>query len=137
MPANVDPIYSRLGQINWGVVLTTANTAKDGTGTTSTAFTADATNGGFIQKLIVRPAGTNVATVVRTWVNNGATSATATNNSLVAETTIAATTLSEVAAVVGNEIPLNIALPAGYKILVACGTAVAGGLHITGVGGAY
>ncbi len=137
MPANVDPIYSRLGDVEWGAVLTAANTAKDGTGTTSTVFTADATNGGFVQKLIVRPAGTNVATVVRTWVNNGATSATATNNSLIAETTIAATTLSEVAAVVGNEIPLNFALPAGYKILVACGTTVAGGLHITGVGGAY
>ena len=48
-----------------------------------------------------------------------------------------ATTNSEVAAIAGLVIPMNIALPAGYKIFVTLGTAVAGGYSVTGVGGKY
>jgi hypothetical protein len=134
MAGNTTPIYSRSANIAWGTVAT-ANTAKDGTGTVVTVFTADATNGGLLSKLIIRALGTNVATVLRVFINNGATNATATNNSLIAELTIAATTLSEVAQLAHNEIPMNIALPAGYKINITIGTTVAAGLAVTGVGG--
>lgn len=146
MSANTSPIYSGKPDIQWGSAdgdggsagpLKTANTAKDGTGTTLTVFTADATNGGFVQKLIARPAGSNVATVLRVFVNNGSTSATLANNSLVAEISLPITTLTETAAQPAFELPLNFALPAGYKILVALGTTVSAGYCISVIGGKY
>lgn len=46
MAANNNPIYTRVADVQWGTTLiTTANTAKDGTGTVLTVFTADATEG--------------------------------------------------------------------------------------------
>jgi hypothetical protein len=136
MPLNTSPIYSAAPIVTWGVVAT-ANTAKDGTGTVVTVFTADATNGGRVEKLKVCARGTNVATVLRVFINNGSTNATADNNTLYSETTIAATTLSEVAALADTEIALNLALPAGYKLNITIGTTVAAGLAVTAVGGKY
>lgn len=136
MPGNAAPIFSKVAKINWGVI-TAANTAKDGTGTVVTVFTADATNGSFVQKLIVRPQGTNVASVLRVFLNNGSVNTTAANNSLVAEIGLPATTNSEVAAIAGMELPLNIPVPPGYKLNVTLGTAVAGGYAVTAVGGDY
>jgi hypothetical protein len=138
MSANTNPIFSKLGDVQWAAApITTANTAKDGTGTVITVFTADATNGGFVQKLIARPIGTNVATVLRVFLNNGSSNATAANNSLIAEMTLPATTLSEVAAQPDFALPLNIAIPPGYKLNCTLGTSVAVGHQLTAVGGAY
>lgn len=138
MPGNTAPIYTRVPQISWGpTVLTAANTAKDGTGTVLTAFTADATNGGYVQKIRFRPVGSNVATVARVFINNGATNATPANNILFDEITLSATTLSEVAALQNYELPLNFALPPGYKINVTIGTTVAAGYFVSVIGGAY
>lgn len=136
MAMNTAPIYSAAPSISWGVI-DTANTAKDGTGTVVPVFTADATNGGRVEKLRIKAKGTNVATVLRVWLNNGSTNATAANNTLLAEMTIAATTLSEVAQLAENELILNIALPAGYVLNVTIGTTVAAGLHVTAIGGRY
>jgi hypothetical protein len=118
-------------------VLTTANTAKDGTGTVATVFTADATNGGRIEKVVCFPAGTNVATALRIFINNGSTNATPANNTLYAEVTMPATTVSEVAAQAVQEVLLELALPAGYKVNITIGTTVAAGIAVTGVGGDY
>jgi hypothetical protein len=138
MAVNTLPIFVRRGQIEWGATaLATANTAKDGTGTVLTVFTADATEGSYAYKLRARPAGTNVATVLRIFINNGSTNATAANNILFDEITLPATTLSEVAALAMYEVPLNIALPPGYKINVTIGTTVAAGYYVSVVGGLY
>lgn len=137
MAANTLPIFSKRGEINWTNGITAANTAKDGTGTVDTVFTADATEGSYIERLIVRPRGTNVVSVLRVFVNNGSTNATAANNCLIAELTLPATTNSEIAAISGLVVPLNMSLPAGYKINVTIGTAVAGGYAVAGIGGDY
>ena len=138
MAANTNPIFTLSPSIQWGAsLLTTANTARDGTGTVLTVFTSDATNGGFVQKVRVRAAGTNVATVMRLFINNGSTNATAANNILYEELTIAATTASEVAQLANNEITLNIALPAGYKLNATIGTTVATGLYVSTIGVSY
>lgn len=138
MPGNSIPIYSKVGKINWNAAnITAANTAKDGTGTVDTVFTADATNGSFVQKIVVRPKGTNVATVMRVFLNNGSTNATAANNSLLGEIGLPATTLSEVAAIAGQEVPINFALPPGYKLNVVIGTAVAAGFAVNVIAGDY
>lgn len=136
MALNTAPIYSAAPILSWGTLLT-ANIAADGTGTVVTVFTADATNGGRIEKLKIRALGTNIATVLRVFINNGSTNATAANNTLYSEITIAATTVSQAAALVDNEVLLGLALPAGYKVNITIGTTVAAGLAVTGVGGKY
>lgn len=133
---NTSPIYSRAASVSWGTIAT-ANTAKDGTGTVVTVWTAGSENGGRIEKVKVRSLGSNVATVLRLFINNGSTNATATNNVLYDEVTCPATTLSEVAEQPDIEVTLNLPLPAGYKINATIGTTVAAGLHLTGVGGSY
>lgn len=135
---NPTPIFTKVGQINWGsTTVATANTAKDGTGTVLTVFTADATNGGYVQRIRFRAAGTNVATVARVFINNGSTNATAANNILWDEITLTATTLSETSALATYELPLNYALPPTYKLNVTIGTTVAAGYYVTVIGGAY
>ena len=138
MPANTQPIFSLLPDNQWAVAdLTAANTAKDGTGTVTTVFTADASNGGRVEKIIARPLGTNVATVLRVFENNGASNATRANNTLIAEMTLPATSLSEVAAQPAYELPLNLPLNPGHKINCVIGTAVAAGFALTAIGSKY
>ena len=137
MPGNTSPIFSKVARVEWAGGITAANTAKDGTSTVETVFTADATNGSYLQKLGVRPRGSNVASVLRVFLNNGSSNATAANNVLIAEVSLPATTLSEVAALSGNEVALNIPVPPGYRVNVTLGTAVAGGYAVTGFGGDY
>lgn len=138
MPANTTPIFSKLGDIQWINSVLTANTTTDlTTGTSYLVFTSDATNGGFLQKLRIRSLGTNVATVMRIWINNGATTGTAANNTLYDEISLAASTVSQTSALSLYELPLNFALPAGYKIYVTIGTAVAAGYDVIAVAGKY
>lgn len=136
MPGNTTPIFSKAALASWGSVAT-ANTAKDGTGTVVTVFTSDLTNGSFLQKINVRSLGTNVASVMRVFLNNGSVNTTAINNTLIAELSLPATTVSEVASLSGYEVPINTALPAGYKINVTVGTTIAAGIAVTAFGGAY
>ena len=88
--------------------------------------------------MIARPLGTNVATVARFFLNNGGATSTATNNSIVLEVDLPPST-SGAAASIGAEleVPFDIALPAGWKLLVVIGTAVATGWQFTSVGGNY
>lgn len=134
---NTLPIYTASGDTQWTVSATTANTTKDLTsGTAFTAFTASAT-GGYIQRIRFKPLGTNVATVARVWINNGGVTTSAANNTLWDDISLPATTNSEISALPTFELPLNMALPAGYKIIVTLGTAVAAGYTITVIGGKY
>lgn len=137
MPANTSPIFPLTPKVSWGATaLATANTAKDGTGTVLPVFTAGS-NGSRVDYLKVRAIGTNVATVLRVFINNGSANSTPANNVLFMERTIAATTLSEVAELADVYIPLDISLPAGYVVNVTIGTTVAAGLMVSAVGGDY
>jgi hypothetical protein len=137
MAANTQPIFSIAGDVEWGATaITTANTAKDGTGTVLTVFTANV-DGAFVQRIRFRSAGTNIATVARVFINNGSTNATAANNILYDEITLAATTLSETAAQPVYELPLNFALPAGYVLNITLGTTIAAGYYVSVIGGKY
>jgi hypothetical protein len=138
MAQNTAPVFPLVPSIQWpATALATANTAKDGTGTVLTVFTAHATEGSRVDYLKSRALGSNIATVMRAFINNGSTNATPANNTLFMERTIPATTLSEVAELADIMIPLDISLPAGYKINVTIGTTVAAGLALTAIGGHY
>lgn len=136
MPANTAPIFPLTPNVAFAK-LTAANTATDGTGTVATVFTAGA-NGARVDALRCRALGTNVATVVRIFANNGSSTATATNNSLVAERYLpptAANNAGEMGPLL--DVPLDLSLPAGWKITLAIGTAVSAGWQFTCVGGDY
>ena len=137
MPANTAPIFTLLPEILWNNSVTAANTTTDLTsGTIYDVFTGG-TNGSYVQKIRFRHVGTNVATVVRVWLNNGGATTTALNNSLFDEITIAANTVSQTAASTNYELPLNFALPPSYRIYVTTGTVLAAGLDVTVIGGDY
>ena len=136
MAVTATPIFSQTPVFTVGQTITTANTAKDGSGTVVLLYTAGA-NGSRIDTIKVRNTGTAVATVIRIFINNGATNATATNNSLYVEATIAAATLSETSALADNVITMGISLPASYRVYATIGTTVATALQVSAVGGDY
>ena len=139
---NTEPVYSKVGDIQWVESITAANNTIDlTTGTSYLVFTADATNGGFVSRIIVKanPANNTAATAVRLWLNNGSTTGTSSNSALVAEQGIPATVASATAALPDFTIPLNMALPPGYKIYLTIGTAPGGSgeFTATAIGGKY
>lgn len=146
MPANTNPITPATQKVQWTNNITAANTAKDGTGTVNLLYTAGA-NGSRIDQIKVRAKGTNVATSMRFFVNNGTDPTVAANNTLVHEVTIAATTLNEAAALADNDVTITKNttetvcpipyLPPNYRIYVTIGTAVSAGLQATAWGGDY
>ena len=138
MPQNTAPIFTLNPTAGWAALLA-ANIAKDGTGTVSTILTANASNGAFLTKISFEPAGTNVATIARIFLNNGLVNSTPANNTLIGQVELPATTLSEsiTTNLTAVQRAFNIAMPAGYKINVVLATAVAAGWHITAFGGDY
>lgn len=136
MAINTTPAFPAMGRVEWGTTaLTTANTAKDGTGTVLTVYTGEATDGSWVKSMVWQPAGTNIASVGRVFINNGSTNATAANNIYFAQITLPATTNSEVAALFTPTVPLGFWLPPGYKLNVTIGTTVAAGYYVSVVGG--
>lgn len=146
MAGNADPIYSRVGDVtnnsSTGMNQPITAAANDFTGAganNSLVFTADSTNGSFIQRLRFKAAGTNVASVARIFINSASgANTTAANNSFVGEIGLPATTANASGAT-GPELDylLGIALPPGFKIYVGLGTAVAAGWVVTPIAGKY
>lgn len=142
---NLAPIYTKAGSMgaDGGTTLSSPITAaaNDFTGAGANnvlVFTADATNGSFIQRLRFKACGTNVATVARIFINNGSSNTTSTNNSFIGEIALAATTASATATTGADiDYPLNFALPPGFRLYVGLGTAVAGGWDVTPIAGSY
>lgn len=146
MPANTSPIFPLVAETSWvsGTAATagtpglTANTTTDLTsGTIYGPIITGGTNGTRLDFIKSRALGTNVATVMRIWINNGSATTTAANNTLFLERTIAGTTVSETAEQPDITLPLNLSVPAGYRIYATFGTAVAAGYHLTAVAGDY
>lgn len=143
--ANVQPIFPKKPNISWAT-MSAANTAKDGTGTVVTLFTADSAEPSQISCLKIKPLGTNVATVLRLFINNGQPNSSPANNSFIKEILLPTTTLTEtdvMKAESNSIINFNgidheqLVLPAGYKLNAVLGTAVAAGYQFTAIGGDY
>ena len=147
MAQNTNPIFPLTPVNTWvsgtgataGTPGLTANTTTDLTSGTiyGPIFTGKAVDGSRLDFIKVRALGTNVATVIRIWINNGSATGTAANNTLYLERTLSATSVSQTAEQPDIILPLNISLPAGYRIYATFGTAVAAGFHLTAVGGDY
>lgn len=128
MAANNDPIYSRVGKLGH-VAVTAANTSSQGGGTVGTdiflAFTADATNGSFVRDIRLSAtasaaATATTATVARIFISTVTSgSTTSSNTHLFAEVALASQTADQTtSATYPVVVPMNIALPPGYAILV-------------------
>lgn len=151
---NTDPIYSRVADLQGtslaaGTLLgPTANTAQDGTGTIYPIWTADATNGGYFQKLTFESITSPAATVCRIFladtvptVTSGAlVSNTSLNTRKIGEIALPAVTVSQTAQAPHLEWMWNGAIPPGYRICIAFGTSTGvstTGWAVVGVGGKY
>jgi hypothetical protein len=130
MGGNTLPQFTKQANIS-SVLATTAQTTNDGsTGTIGTnywlAFTADATNGSYVEFLRVMPvasaAGTAMnATTIRVFVSSLTSGSVGTANTYcIYELAIPAVTADQGSGVANNayDIPLGFRLPAGYTILV-------------------
>ena len=135
MPANTVPIYPLTPKPSWDTE-TAANNTYTGTGTVGTVFTAGA-NGSYVSAIKLKPNGTNVASVARFFLNNGSDNNTAANNTLIGEISLPATTAIATAALIELALPLNIPIPASYRIMWVLGTAVAAGWTATAIAGDY
>lgn len=143
MAGNLDPIYSRVGSCsnNNGtgmnqLVTAAANDYTGNSANNSLIFTADATNGSFVQGIRFKAGGTNVPTVARIYINNGSTPIAA-NNVFIGEVTLPATTAIATAAASDIWFPMNMALDPAFRIYFGLGTAVAAGWVASVVGGRY
>lgn len=135
MPANIQPIFPIVPNVGYGKVLA-ANTGTDGTGTIVTLFTAGA-NGSIVDSLTLLHLGTNIATVLRLFIKDGA------NYTLIFEETVSSNTVSQVAKSVSYEYLFDgtnrkrLVLEAGQSIVASVGTAIAAGIQCTLIGGDY
>lgn len=143
MAANNDIIFSKAGDLSnngtTGMNQLITAAAADYTGISANnalVFTAGA-DGGYVSRLRFKAGGTNVAAVMRIYINNGAVNTTATNNVFYGEMGLPATTASTTAATVDVDYPMNFALPAGWRIYVGLGAAVAAGWVVTPIAGKY
>lgn len=141
MAANSDPIFSKSGAIGLNTGIGTSIVSDyDGTGANNQiVFTSDATNGGFVQRLRFKAKGTNAVSVARVYINNGSTNGTASNNTFYGEISLPSTTASATTATADVDYPINVALPAGYRIVVgiSAASALASGWAVTTIAGAY
>ena len=146
MAANTNPIYSRVGDLQGIQTSNLTASTTDGTGANVLAFfTADSTEGGYVDRVILKPIGSTAATVARIFLCDdtgtytaGTTNTTGTMN-LIAEATCAAITSSTTVAQNDIVIPIRMAIPASYKLCIGFGTATGAstGYSVLAVGGKY
>lgn len=143
MAGNNDPLFTKQGDLStdgttgMSQVITAAAADYTGIGANNRlVFTAGA-DGGYVSRIRLKPLGTNVAAVIRIYLNNGSTNATATNNTFFGEVSLPATTVSTTAALPDVDYALGFALPPSWRIYVGLGAAVAAGWNVTVVGGKY
>ncbi len=127
MAGNTNPQFTKAGEFN-SVLVTAANTSSQGGGTVATdifkAFTADATNGSFVETVRFIPTATapttTTATVGRVFISSVTSGSTTSSNTfLLAEVTLPAVAADNAStAVYPIDVPINFRLPAGYTILV-------------------
>ncbi len=139
MALNTAPIYSGVGDIQWTTVLTAVNSTYDATAANAAIVFSASISGSFVQRVRFKASGSTTATAARIFINNGQATGSAANNVLFDEITLPLTSATQTAATAVYELPVNAALPAGYRILATLATAqsAGGGWYASAVGGSY
>ena len=155
MAANTLPIYTRTADLQIGgqlpggsgsgaggaLIGPTANTASDGTGVnTYCIYTADATEGSYVYKVILKPIGAATSTVAQTvgriyycsdnsgGAFSGGTTNTIAKTTMIAEVSLPAVTISATVAAPQFEVPINLPMPPKTLLLMTFGTATGASL---------
>lgn len=143
MVANTAPTFTQTpdvatnGTTGMSQGITAAANDYTGISANNTLVHTAGANGSYVRKLRFKALGTNIATVARIYFNNGSTPGTAANNAFFGEVSLLATAANAAAATIDIDYPLELALPAGFRIYVGLGTAVAAGWAVTAIGGQY
>jgi hypothetical protein len=150
MAANTTPIFANQPAVSWVNLIAATTSNIDLTTGYGLAFTADATDGSFISKLIIQPMGTSAtaatfpAGVLKIFINNGSTVSTQANNTLIRETILPVFTNgldcdSTTLIVPSYEVILNYQLPAGYRVYVGYTGALSSAIciNVTAFGSGY
>jgi hypothetical protein len=130
MAANTVPVFTKVGVIGMAQVAS-ANTARDGTGTTADVVTG-ATEGTRIERIVIKATVTTTAGMVRLFLVD-----TNPTTRLLAEQPIAAITVSASVAAAEYTIyfPYGLILPNGWKIIAS--TEKAEAINVFAFGGNY
>ncbi len=131
MSGNAQPQFTRQGNIGsvlfGGAALTTSDGSSGTIGTNIfLAFTADATNGSYVEAIRIMAvasaaATATAATVVRVYISSITSGSTTTANTfLIGELALPAITADQTTTATNwYDLPLGFRLPAGYTILVS------------------
>jgi hypothetical protein len=137
MSQNTAPIFTQTPNIGIGTIATSNSLSPyDMTSGPSSSLFVAGPSGSYVSKIRIKPSGSTIATVLRFFINSGST-VVATNNTLYAEISLPAITLSTTLAQNDFEVPMNIALPGSYAIYGIAGAHSTGGFEITTIGGNY
>lgn len=143
MAANNQPIFTKKGNLtaNGGTTMSQGVVTATGDYTGVSAnhqliHTAGA-DGSYVKRIHCVATGTCTASVLRIYLNNGSTNTTATNNQFLGQVSLPATTAINTAATAEVDYPLEMPIPAGFRIYVGLGTTVAASWICTAVAGDY
>lgn len=134
MPGNTEAIWSKVGSLSransttFGLVMTTAT--GDYTGASANhvlIWTADPTNGGWLEAVLLKAIGTNVASVCRFYLNNGSANTTAANNQFIGELALPAVTAINTSGTVEMAYSFRRAFDPGFCLYGGLATTVASG----------
>lgn len=117
---------------NSSASIATANTARDGTGTVGTVFTAGA-SGSRIDSLQIVPAGTTTAGMVRLFAHNGSAYFLLREFPIGANTPSATVASNPISLQSGMDSLLPLILPSGYSLRASTHNAET--FHVTAMGG--
>ena len=143
MVANTDPIFSKKGNLSKdaGTTMNAAVTAAandyTGAGANNVIIFKAGADGSYVARIRLKAIGTNVASVMRFFINNGSANTTAANNTFIGEIALPATTATATGITVELEYVMDLVLPAGWQIVAGLGTAVAAGWIMTPIAGDY
>ncbi len=143
MAANTLPVFTKKGNLtaNGGTTMSAGmvTATADYTGASANhvlAHTAGA-DGSYVKRIRFKCTGTAVASVARIYLNNGSANTTATNNQFLGEISLPAVTAINTAATADVEYPLEMMIPATFRIYCGLGTTVASSWVPTVVSGDY
>jgi hypothetical protein len=139
MAQNTAPIFTNTPEIGLAILANgTAANFEMTTGASASIFTAGP-SGSYISKIRVKPSGSTSGTVIRVYLNSTGVTTVSGNNVLYAELSMPTVAASTSAAQNDFELPMNIAIPANWRLFAAFGTAPGAGtgFHITTIGGDY
>jgi hypothetical protein len=146
MPANTNPIFPVNGNNTadnatvWPVTLLTASGDYTGAGANNVLVHTAGLNGSEVRAMLFEAIGTNVQSVARIYINNGAANTTASNNNLLAQVLLPAVTASNTGPTGSPAwVPKGglLQLKTGEKLYVGIGTTVASGWKVSTVARNY